>query len=186
MNPSGKETIILMGPVSIGKTTTGKLLAKKLGCSFTSLDDLEQDYTRPLGYNHAHAMRLADSEGLFPYYEYRRSFFEEAVIQFLSDHQEGVLELGGGHPVLPAGANQQRVNNALSPFKNIFLLMPYPEIDQSLKFLRKRQKLNKGRDDLNALYFKDNTFFELAKSVIYTADKSPAAVVDEILKKLNI
>ena len=179
--PSGLDTIILLGPIGVGKTTVGKILARWLDCTFTSLDDLEESYTQVLGYDHSHAMKVASTEGGFPYYAYRRSFFEEAVCRFLNEYQSGVIELGGGHPILPPGANQQRIHDSLSPFKHIFLLMPTSDVIESIRFLRDRQGLDEEADDFNELFFQQNTFFELAKKIVYTQNKSPKEVAQEIL-----
>ncbi len=86
----------------------------------------------------------------------------------------------GGHPILPEGANQHRVNEALRPLKISILLMPSPNIKESLRFLRRRQKLEDGDEDLNELYFQDNTFFEIAKFVVYVTNKPPEEIVHEI------
>lgn len=46
-------TIILIGPMSAGKSTIGKLLAEKLGIPQYSVDDVRWDYYREIGYDEA-------------------------------------------------------------------------------------------------------------------------------------
>ena len=47
--------IILIGPMSAGKSTIGSLLAEKLACPNYSLDDKRWDYYDEIGYDHATA-----------------------------------------------------------------------------------------------------------------------------------
>ncbi|HUM68963.1 MAG TPA: shikimate kinase, partial [Chloroflexota bacterium] len=110
-----EEPIILIGPVFAGKSTVGKLLAEKLGWSFVSLDGLERGYIRSAGYDEAVVAAIREAEGPFAGYSYRRQFFDTAVTQFLAEHHSGVLELGGGHPIVPDPVKQERINQALAP-----------------------------------------------------------------------
>ena len=185
MQPSGFQTIILIGPIGVGKTTIGELLAQRLDCPFTSLDTAERSYTEKVGYDDVYARGILESKGLLAYYAYRRSFFDEAVVRFLADYADGILELGGGHPIVPDQDKQQRIADVLLPFQNVFLLMPSPDQAMSLSILRQRQGLKDTDDDLNELYFADDTFLQLAKFAIYTLDKSPEDISDEILSEID-
>ena len=51
IQPSGFHTVILIGPIGVGKTTVGKMLAELLSCPFISLDDKERIYTQKVGYD---------------------------------------------------------------------------------------------------------------------------------------
>lgn len=184
--PPPPDAIILIGPIRVGKSTVGKILSSKLDCLYTALDDLELGYLTPQGYDHDHAMHIADEEGGFPYYAYRRSFFEDAVIRFLSEHRSGILDMGGGHPIMPEDANQQRVNDAFKPFKNVVLLLPSPSPEDFIPILRIRQGLDEDADDFNELYFKDDTFLKLATHVVYTDKKMPVEIADEIISRLTV
>src|SRR3989338_4152167 len=110
------KPIILIGPIGAGKTTIGKMLAKKLGAPFYSLDEEEKTYTTPVGYDSKHHRRLKKQQGPFPAYEYARGFFDEAVVRFLQAHKNGVFDLGGGHPIVPDPEKQERIKAALKPY----------------------------------------------------------------------
>jgi len=43
-------------------------------------------------------------------------FDDAAVVGFLADYTDGVLELGGGHPIIPDRDKQERVNEAVRPY----------------------------------------------------------------------
>ena len=179
------EPIILIGPLKAGKSTVGKLLAKRLGWDFISLDVWERQYTEAKGFDEAKATALLQTGGEWARYRYRRQFFADAVAQFLAEHHHGVLELGGGHPIVPAPEHQAQVARALAPHPYVILLLPTPDKAESLAILRSRQKpkrLTEG--DWNERFMEDDQFVRLAKHIIYTADKTPEetcqAIIDTI------
>ena len=180
------EPIILIGPLKVGKTTIGKLLAKRLSCSYVSLDNLERSYTETVGFDGDIAATIQAHQGDLAWYTYRRQFFDEAVVQFLAEHNSGVLELGGGHPILPNEEKQSRVNRALEPFGKVILLLPTSDIQESLHILKSRQKAEYLNPDLNEEFLKDNRFLELAKFTFYTEGKSPDETCDDIISRLRL
>jgi shikimate kinase len=177
--------IILIGPMKAGKTTVGKLLAKQLGCVFNSLDLDEVRYAGEVGYKQRIAEEIRQEQGVTAWYEYRRKHFDHVVIRFLQEHPSGVLELGGGHPILPTPEQQLRVNRALAPISSVFLLIPLDDLARSKFILLERQRPERRNPDLNDLLLADRRFFELAKRVIYTYGSSPEETTEEILAILG-
>lgn len=173
--------VILIGPLKAGKTTVGRLLAERLGRPFISLDQLERKYTAALGFDAETAAAIRRREGALAGYNYRRQFFAEAVARFLAEHPTGVLELGGGHPIVPDETQQTRIAQALAPFPHVILLLPTADLAESLRILRGRQKPERlVEGDLNEEFLRDDRFMRLAKHVVYTAGKSPVEVCEEI------
>jgi shikimate kinase len=177
--------IILIGPMKSGKTTVGRLLAGQLGCPFCSLDIYETRYAREVGFRERLAEQIRAEQGVYAWYEYRRKHFDHVVIRFLQDQRSGVLELGGGHPILPTPEQQLRVNLALAMYEHVFLLIPDPDLKRSRYICRERQRPERRDPDLNDLLLSDRRFFELAKHVIYTYGSSPEESCDEILAILG-
>jgi shikimate kinase len=180
------EPIILIGPMKAGKTTVGRLLAEKLACPFTSLDRLERGYTVPVGFDESEAAAIHQQQGVLAWYSYRRAFFDEAVVRFLAEYTTGVLELGGGHPIVPDEAKQQRIAEALASYRHVILLLPTPDIQEALKILCERQKPEHRNPDLNELFLADDRFFRLAKQVVYTEGKTPAEICEEIARNFSL
>jgi shikimate kinase len=168
-----------------GKTTVGKLLARQLGCPFSSLDLDEVRYAGEVGYKQRLAEEIRQRQGVIAWYEYRRKHFDHVVIRFLQEQTTGVLELGGGHPILPTPEQQLRVNQALCPYSNVFLLIPHPDLARSKFILLERQRSDRRNPDLNDLLLADRRFFELAKRVFYTYGSSPEETSEEILAVLG-
>ncbi len=180
------KPIIFIGPIGAGKSTIGKLIAEELLLPTFSLDE-EEHLAASVGYDVEHYKRMQEETGLLDAYEYRRSFYDRLVPLFLASHDHGVLDLGGGHPIVPDNKKQEVIKDALAPYGHIFLLMPTPDPEESIKILRKRNQLAKDEPDLNELYFKNGnrTFWEIAKFPIYTEGKMPEQTCAEILKLIN-
>jgi hypothetical protein len=178
--------IILIGPCGSGKTTIGTMLAERLNSPFASLDAVERTYTVPAGFDPDRAEELRNTGVPFAGYAYRRMFFDDAVIGFLADYPRGVLELGGGHPIIPDPEKQARVTAALRPYSRIILLLPTADLRESVALLRARYGVADGKPDLNELFIVDDTFFKLARFVVYTQGKTPDETGDEVLVVLGI
>ncbi len=96
----------------------------------------------------------------------------------------GVFDLGAGHPIVLQHTRQQNINKILKPYKNIILLMPTENVEESLHILRERNNVDLD-EDFNTLYFKDKTFWDIAKTVVYTEEKTPEETCEEILGTLQ-
>lgn len=48
------EDIKIIGPIAVGKTTTAKLLSKRMNRPYISLDDLRIGYYKEIGYGSDH------------------------------------------------------------------------------------------------------------------------------------
>ena len=179
------EPIIMIGPMKAGKTTVGKLLAEQLDLPHISLDRFEKQYTEPVGYDDTLAQKLQAEEGDLAWYSYRRTFFDTAVTSFLAEHTKGVLDLGGGHPILPDAAKQARVNEALAPYRNVVLLLPTADLQESIQILKPRQRPEYLNPDLNEIFLADHRFVQMAKYVFYTEGKTPEETCIEIIQTLD-
>ena len=124
---TGHNSIILIGPMKAGKTTVGKLLAKEVTCPFVSLDSHDTRYMQAVGFDPSNTS-----------YDYSRSYFDEAVVRFV-DEFEGVLELGGGHPIVPDPVKQTRICKVLEPFPNVVFLTPSSDPKLALHVLQERR-----------------------------------------------
>jgi hypothetical protein len=105
---------------------------------------------------------------------------------FLASHEHGVLDLGGGHPIVPDRDKQAVIKKALAPYEHVFLLMPASDHHESIRILRKRNQLADGQPDLNELYFQNGNrmFWEIAKFAVYTEGKTPQQTYAEVMSLL--
>jgi len=190
MNP----TIILIGPLGAGKSTVAHLLAKKLELPQCSLDDLRWGYFEEIGYDKEAAASIARSaKEIRERWSYSKSFEVHAIERVLADHNHSIIDFGASNSVYEDEAQLVRVETALAPYPNVILLMPSADADESAEILNTRLTLivkAKGEElkqellDINDYFIKHPSNQRLAKMIIYTKDKTPAEICDEILEKL--
>jgi shikimate kinase len=189
-------TVILIGPISAGKSTVGKLLAEKLNVPQYSVDAHRWDYYREIGYDEAEASRIAKShEGTMGLLRYWKPFEAYAVERVLATQSNCVIDFGAGHSFFEETTLFERVQAALAPYPYVILLLPSPDLDESVTILNARFEALLQREvgsvdpdllDLNALFVKHPSNHRLAKLVIYTKDKTPEETSEEILHKLSL
>lgn len=187
------STIIFIGPLGAGKTTVGKLLAKKLDLPFFSVDQVRQAYYRKVGYDHTFASQIAASEqGSLGVLRYSKPFEAQMVEQVLADHH-GIIDFGASNSVYEEKELLARVEKALAPYPNVILLLPSPDKDESGEILKNRltrMLTEAGRDfsdelfELNEHFVKHPSNYQLAKLVIYTKGKTPEKICTELVEKL--
>jgi hypothetical protein len=191
----GDLTVILIGPMSAGKSTVGTLLAEKLGIPQYAVDDDRWDYYKEAGYDEVTARNIVNSdEGMLGFLRYCKPFEAYAVERVLATHRGCVIDFGAGHSVYEDAALFARVESALAPFPHVILLLPSPDPDESVAILNERFAVLLERElgevdpallSLNAHFTKHPSNRRLAKMAIYTEDKTPEETCDEILEKIG-
>lgn len=187
-------TVILIGPISAGKSTIGKLLAEKLGIPQYSVDDVRWDYYKEIGYDEAEASRIAKSdEGMMGLLRYWKPFEAYAVERVLATQSNCVIDFGAGHSFFEDPVLFERAQAAFAPHPCVILLLPSADLDESVMILNDRFEALLQREvgnvdpdllNLNALFTKHPSNHRLAKMVVYTKDKTPAETCEEILQRL--
>jgi shikimate kinase len=182
-----RPDVILIGPIRSGKSTIAALLAEELGVPQVSLDEVCWDYYPEAGFVPGDAECLG-SDGMIA-----SRFNVHAVERTLSDHNNCVIDLGAGHSVYRDEASLARLESALAPYPNVFLLLPSPDLEESYATLRARNVRNEwlirfteqhGYDP-NEHFLRHPSNFRLAQFIIYTEGKSPEETRDEILSKME-
>lgn len=185
--------IILIGPMSAGKSTVGGLLAEKLGCPQYSLDEKRWDYYNEMGYDEAVAAKIRQSEGMEGLLRYWKPFEAHAVIRMLAEHTDGVIDFGAGHSVYEDEALFGRVQTALAPYQHVILLLPSPNLDESVTILNQRfvEMLAQEGIEADPLTLKVNEHFVrhpsnslLAKMTVYNKAQTPEETIAEIMQHL--
>ncbi|PSB01616.1 shikimate kinase [Merismopedia glauca] len=182
-----KSEIILISAIGAGKTTVGKLLAERLNLPQCSMDELRWDYYAEIGYNQELARQKREKEGVLSLTRYWKPFEAHAVTRLLAEHQECVIDFGAGHSVYEDPELFKKVQQALAPYKNVVLLLPSPDLDESLQILSQREgDLSDEELSLNEHFLRHSSNYELAKLTIYTKDKTPEATCSEILAAIGL
>jgi shikimate kinase len=179
--------IILIGPQRAGKSTIGRLLAEKLVVPQVSMDALCRGYYREKE-SRPGAPPLNGPDGMMAS-EYKIY----ALQRLLADHSDCVIDLGAGHSVYRDEASLARVQEILTPYPNVVLLLPCADLDAAERVLQERNRdnewLNEFRAqsgyDPNEHFLRHRSNFDLARIIVYTEGKSPEETRDEILSRIE-
>ncbi|MEZ4670503.1 MAG: shikimate kinase [Anaerolineae bacterium] len=183
--------IILIGPMGAGKSTIGGLLSKRLNLEWVQLDELRWAYYEESGYDKAAAKRMhesGDMAGLAAFWKPLEAYSVERVVV---DYSNCVIDFGAGHSVYDDDGLLERVKKALAPYPNVVLLMPTPDVDETLRILNERIPAEVPAESheifisMNEHFVKHRSNYELAKVTVYTEGKSPEQTCDEIVGKLK-
>ncbi len=169
------KAVFLVGFMGAGKTTTGLLLARKLGWGFLDLDDLiEQREQRSVPQIFAESGEA----------EFRRveSAALESLLVELESRAPLVTALGGGAFVQPRNAAALRASGA-----------PVVFLDASVEELRRRcapsgdhRPLFRDEERFRALYQERRTIYLAAGTQVDTTGKWPEQVADEVIRRLAL
>ncbi|RYD25876.1 MAG: shikimate kinase, partial [Verrucomicrobiaceae bacterium] len=161
--------IILIGPVGVGKSTQGHLLAERLGRPRHAMDARRWEYYREIGYNEEKARRIQDQEGFLGLYRYWKPFEAHAVERLLAETQGAIIDFGAGHSVFEDDALFARVRRAMRAGGEAVLLLPSPDPDESVSLLRQgKWDGMAGEFDVHTHFVKHHSNHELARFVVYT------------------
>jgi len=176
-----------MGPVRAGKSTLGKLLSEKLGLPQVSLDAVRRKYYQEIGYDEDFARSFRQSGGFLALYLYWNLFDAYAIERLLAEYHGCIFDFGAGNGISESLESRLRVQRALEPYPNIFLLLPSPNLEESLRILKERDS-NPPSDlhfDLNRHFLEHGAYTAVAKHLIFTKGKSPEQTLDEIIALLK-
>lgn len=175
--------IILIGPQGVGKSTVGALLATELGLPQYSMDEQRWNYYQEIGYNEALAKQKRETEGVWGIIQYWKPFEAYAVERLLSEHKNCVIDFGAGHSVYDDTLLFQRVKQALLAYPNVVLLLPSPNLNESLQILNERNiHLPDDIRQTNEYFVRHPSNYELAKFTVYTKAKTPQETCNDILR----
>jgi len=178
--------IILIGPIGVGKTTVGKLLSQKLNIPQVDVDELRAKYYREIGYDEELAKSKHESEGIWGLYQYWKPFEAYAVQRVLEEHPNCVIDFGAGHSVYENDELFDRIQKILAPYRNVILLMPSSDLDESIDILNQRSDfLRDMQPNINEHFIKHHSNYDLAKHTVYTKNKTPKETCKEILNLIS-
>lgn len=171
MRPANAPVVVVIGPPGAGKTTVGRLLASRLGVSFTDTDDLVEGLVgKPVV-----DIFVEDGEGRF------RALEEVMVAEGLAASR-GVLALGGG--AVLADSTQR----ALAGHVVAFLDVDISDAARRIGLNRDRPLLlgNPRARWLSLMEQRRPVYERLATVQVDTAGRSPEEVVAALQKELEL
>jgi shikimate kinase len=189
--PDDTISIILIGPFGAGKSTIAELLAPRLQLPTESLDR-HPHYYQEAGWDRDEFRRIARTVSPKAADRYFQTFFPTAVARLLADYPSHIIDLGAGHTVYEDDALFARLRQTLAPYRRVVLLLPSPDLDESVRVLRKRARSKPGADyflesdfDYFSHWVKSHCNFDLATHILYTEGQTPEQTTDALLAALG-
>lgn len=163
--------LVLVGPMGVGKSTVGALVAERLGCAYRDTDD---DIVAAEGRTIADIF-LDEGETAF------RAIEKRAVREALAGH-EGVLALGGGS-ILDADTRA-----LLAGHQVVYLSMDVEEAVQrtGLNAARPLLAVNPRRQWRELMEARRHLYTEVARAVVATDGRTPDEVAQGVLDALEL
>jgi shikimate kinase len=163
--------IVLVGPMGVGKSTVGRLLAQRLGVGYRDTDD---DIVAAQGRTIADIF-VDDGEGAF------RAIEKQAVRTALTGH-DGVLALGGG-AILDADTRA-----LLAGQRVVYLSMDVEEAVRrtGLNAARPLLAVNPRRQWRELMEARRHLYEEIATAVVPTDGRTPEEVTEAALDALEL
>ncbi len=168
---SAVPAVVLVGPMGVGKSTVGQLLAARLGVGYRDTDD---DIVAAEGRAIAEIF-VDEGEPVF------RGIEKRAVQRALAEH-DGVLALGGG-AVLDPGTRE-----LLSRHRVVYLSMDVEEAVKrtGLNAARPLLAINPRKQWRELMEARRHLYAEVAAAVVATDGRTPEEVTQAVLDALEL
>ncbi|MFG2655285.1 shikimate kinase [Streptomyces sp. NPDC048425] len=163
--------VVLVGPMGVGKSTVGELLAEWLGCPYRDTDaDIVAAQGRPIA-----DIFVDEGEPRF------RELERQAVREALAEHP-GVLALGGGAIL------DESTRALLAPLPVVYLSMDVEEAVKrtGLNTARPLLAVNPRRQWRELMEARRHLYTEVARVVVPTDDRTPEEVARAVLDALEL
>lgn len=193
---SFKENIILIGPLATGKSFIAEKLSITTGLCNHPVDKLKWYYRHQNGYNLSKSTQILKTQGFEALIEHAQYYFGAKEIKHLLRKFKGIVDLGASDTHCQDLTRLQELNTVLSPFRNVFLILPLEDEQKSIEILEDRLKKRYKNDPLkkpiiqsylkmNEVFVKSESAKMLAKHIVFTEGKSIDHILQEILLKSN-
>ncbi|MFD7895045.1 shikimate kinase [Streptomyces sp. NPDC059743] len=169
--PAAGPVVVLVGPMGVGKTTVGELLAERLGTGFRDSDaDIVAAQAKPVS-----DIFIESGE------EYFRELERVAVRTAVAEHP-GVLALGGG-AVLDASTRE-----LLTGLPVVYLSVEVGEAVKrvGLNTARPLLVVNPRKQWKELMDARRHHYTDVARVVVATDDRTPEEVADAVLDALGL
>jgi len=174
-----QRTIILSGPVGVGKTTVGRLAATLLDMPFTDLDEERERLYAQTDYSETKAELQYALHGIEGWYRYQKPYELLSVEHILQERGGSLIAFGAGQSVYETDEQRRAFRALVAPVKHSFLLLPYPGLSESLDFLSGRFE-DKNEQTLNRILLPQMLKQPFAAHTVFTAEKTAQRVAGEI------
>jgi hypothetical protein len=175
------NSVVILGPMGVGKSSLARLLAPRLNMPRCCIDDVQWGYLPDFGFDHHKAKTLLRSDPS-EFFKYSSPFMLLVVERALSEHPNHVIDFGAGHAAYDEPDLARRLKSALAPIRNVLLLMPSPDLKHCLGTLPGPS----AGMMMNPVFIQHPLKDEVAKHVVHTKGKTPEEIANEALEWIDL
>ena len=176
-----KSSIVLTGPIGVGKSTQAKRLSEKLGCPICVYDEVKQGYRDKVGLSREKAHVIFAEDGLYAMLQYMNEFKSETLEPMMDDHPGHIIDLGAGAHAFDEPHQIERARKAFSSAGDVILLLPSDDLETNINYLPGIKK----NFEINTFLMMHPTNTLLATKTVYTLNKTPEEVLQNILDSIG-
>jgi shikimate kinase len=178
---------VLIGPGKAGKSTVARLLSEQTGLPRRNTADINFDNYLSAGYDKQKGQQIWTEQGEHAANDYVRPFYALAVRDLLAQPGDAIYDLESEYVALADPALLAQLINDLKLFSQVVLLMPSPDLEESVRVLRGRESSTlEANIKVNDFFLQHPSNRLLAKKIFYTAGHTPAETADEILASMDL
>lgn len=182
--------VVFIGPAFAGKTTLVRLVAPEFELCAVDLDEIADGYYREVRRGVDEFLERAARTDFESAYRWWQQGHPHAVKRVLEDHPDAMVALGAGHTYYLDDTLFASVA-ALLQDRYPILVLPSPDLNESIRILRARAIDSSGSDwrhggiDLIERWVRDPANHMLASWTVYTEDRPPSETAQHIVRHLH-
>ena len=176
--------VIFIGPMGTGKSTQGRLVSEALGRKQVPLDSVRWNYYPQMGWSKETEASIREVVGFPGVYRYWKQFEIQSVERIVAENPEAVIDFGAGQSVYEDRAYFERARAVLDPIKNIVLMLPSEDVEESIDILNLRRTITIHGVDASRYILGSDAHKSLANFLFDTEGLSPEecalAIIDRV------
>lgn len=171
-----KESIVLIGPLGVGKSTIAELVSTSREQPRCCFDELKLDYLTAAGFELEQAHAIRDSKGVYEMWLYSNDFRIVALERLFDEYPNHIIDLGAGDHCFEQPDQVKRAQHLFNQIGNSILLMPSKDLATSIRLLPgvKEQRY------MNTFFIMHELNSTFAKHTLYTQHKSANQTAEEL------
>ena len=170
------NSILIIGPMGVGKSTISNELSKSTGLKRLSLDDREQ------------LSQLYQQRSDFNNFKEFEFYLTSSVLTGINEPM--IIDFGAGHSIYENPIMFYEMKKLITKFKNIELILPSEDLNESLQIINDRISARNG-NNLNQRMLDNKHFienpcnYELPTDIIYTNNRTLEEITGAILQSIE-
>lgn len=181
--------IVLIGPVAVGKSTVGPVIARRLGRDFIDVDDVANPIYESLGMGYDELFARCDADGPRAGFRWWQPALVAAARHVVTANPSAVIAFGAGHSHFTDDQYFVEVAELLGG-ATVVLLRAATDPVESVAVLRERCRHDRDADwtlegiDVLDEWERSEHNRRLANHEIVCGDRTPDEIADEILSRI--